>query len=62
MSDWYIVHGNMNDGCRKYSTKAIVCADTVKEAQTKVKKCLEVDAGCLFTPTTISRLDKDKVY
>lgn len=62
MSEWYIICGSMDDGCRKYSTEAIVCADTVKEAQMKVKNYLEVDADCLFTPTNASRLDKDKIY
>lgn len=38
MNDWYIVRGNMDDGCKKYSTRVIVCADTVKEAQAKAKK------------------------
>lgn len=62
MSEWYIVRGDMDDGCKKYSTKVIVCADTVKEAQMKAKNYLEVDADCLFSPTNASRLDKDKVY
>ena len=56
MGDWYIVRGNMDDGC------AIVYAVTVNEAKSKAKKHLETDADCLFTPIDVSRLDKDMVY
>lgn len=62
MGEWYIVRGNMDDGCRKYTTKVIVYAETVNEAKSKAKKHLETDADCLFTPTDVSRLDKNKVY
>lgn len=62
MGDWYIVRGNMYDGCHKYNTKVIVYAVTVNEAKSKAKKHLETDADCLFTPTDVSRLDKDVVY
>lgn len=62
MSEWYIVRGNMDDGCRKYATKVIVYAETVNEAKSKAKKHLETDADCLFTPIDVSRLDKNKVY
>lgn len=62
MGEWYIVCGNMDDGCRKYTTKVIVYAETVNEAKSKAKKHLETDADCLFTPADVSRLDKNKVY
>lgn len=62
MGEWYIVRGNMDDGCKKYFTRVIIYADTVKEAQMKVKNHLETDADCLFVPTDVSRLDKGRVY
>lgn len=62
MGEWYIVRDNMDDGCRKYTTKVIVYAGTVNEAKSKAKKHLVTDADCLFTPTEVSRLDKNKVY
>lgn len=64
MGEWYIVRGNMDDGCKKYSARVIVCADTVKEAQAqaKAKNHLETDADCLFVPADVSRLDENKVY
>ena len=40
----------------------IVYADTVNEAKSKSKNHLETDADCLFAPTDVSRLDKNKVY
>lgn len=62
MGEWYIVRGNMDDGCRKYTTKVIVYAGTVNEAKFKAKRHLETDADCLFAPIDVGRLDKNKVY
>lgn len=52
MGEWYIVRGNMDDGCRKYTTKVIVYAETVNEAKSKAKSIWRLmQIACLLLLT-----------